>query len=301
MARRRLGVALLLDGAVGAEVDGLRRALGDRSLQRIPPHITLVPPVNVREEDLPTALARLRQAASQAPPRVSLALGAPSDFLPDNAVLYLPLSGDVEALTALRDRVFVEPLARPLTWPFVAHVTLGDGLGPERIAAARLALDGYRADLAIERIHLLEERHDGARRWEPVADAVLGRAAVVGRGGLARELTRSQLVDPEALLMPGAGELATLLPVERSRRVVVTARQEGEVAGVAAAWLGPDGGTVAVIVHPGLRRQGLGGGLLAELEAAVEDRGWGCTVLDALGPAAFYRARSRLARPGDGR
>ncbi len=46
------------------EIDGLRRAFGDRSLGRVPPHLTLVPPVNVAEGDLGQALAVLRAAAA---------------------------------------------------------------------------------------------------------------------------------------------------------------------------------------------------------------------------------------------
>ena len=125
----RLGVALLLSSPVADQVDGLRRALGDRTLGRVPAHITLVPPVNVKEADLGRALAVLRAGAAAAPRVLRLRLGAPTSFLPANPVLYLPVDGDLEALAALaalRDRVMVPPLARPLAWPFVPHVTLAD-------------------------------------------------------------------------------------------------------------------------------------------------------------------------------
>ena len=48
MGRVRLGVALLIPPPFDREVDGLRRALDDGSLGRIPAHLTLVPPVNVK-------------------------------------------------------------------------------------------------------------------------------------------------------------------------------------------------------------------------------------------------------------
>jgi 2'-5' RNA ligase len=63
-----LGVALLLPDPAATEVDGLRRALGDGSLGRIPAHLTLVPPVNVRADDMPAALDLLRRAATQTRP-----------------------------------------------------------------------------------------------------------------------------------------------------------------------------------------------------------------------------------------
>jgi GNAT superfamily N-acetyltransferase len=90
---------------------------------------------------------------------------------------------------------------------------------------------------------------------------------------------------------PGAGEPAT-------HRLVVTARRQGEVVGVAAAWLTPDGGKLAVLVASSDRRQGIGSHLLAAVEAAVAEAGWGCTSLRGVGPAGFYAARSRITRSG---
>src|SRR5687768_11841471 len=98
MPRWRLGVALLVPPPARDEVDGLRRALGDPALPRIPAHLTLVPPVNVREEAVPDALHVLRDAAADTPASLRLTLGPPGTFLPDNPVLYLRVGGDLDAL-----------------------------------------------------------------------------------------------------------------------------------------------------------------------------------------------------------
>jgi hypothetical protein len=45
--RVRLASALLVPEPFAREIDGLRRALDD-DIDRVPPHLTLVPPVNVR-------------------------------------------------------------------------------------------------------------------------------------------------------------------------------------------------------------------------------------------------------------
>ena len=204
MPRRRLGVALLVPPPVAVEVDGLRRALGDPSRRRIPPHLTLVPPVNVREEDLGAALDVLRRAAravaARAPrlgaagavhpltppgelagggggavPPLDLRLGPAATFHPVNPVVYLAVGGAVAALGALRERVFVPPLERTLAHPFVPHVTVADDLDPDRIRAALTALVDYVVDVRIDAVHLLEEGRD--RVWRPIADAPLSRRA----------------------------------------------------------------------------------------------------------------------------
>lgn len=221
----RLGVALLLPEPVRTEVEGLRRALGDPTLARIPPHLTLVPPVNVREDRMGDALAVLRAAAGAARP-LRLALGPPATFLPVNPTVYLDVGGDLDALHALRDRVFREPLERTLTWPFVPHVTIADELDPDRIPPALAALADYAAEVVVDRVHLLQE--GPGRAWEPVADAPFAPPAVVGRGGLPLELTTTEHLDPEATALDPAV------------RVAVTARRDGRVVGTATASLAVD-------------------------------------------------------------
>jgi len=92
MPKRRLGVALLLPAPFDREVDALRRACDDGALGRIPSHLTLVPPVNVREDAMADALRALRGAAASIAP-FTLQLGPPATLLPDNPTLYLSVSG----------------------------------------------------------------------------------------------------------------------------------------------------------------------------------------------------------------
>lgn len=255
MGRVRLGVALLVPAPLDGEIDGMRRALGDGTLGRMPAHLTLVPPVNVREDRLSEALAVLRRAAAATRP-FTLTLGPPATFLPDNPTLYLSVIGDVQAL---RDRVFVEPLARPLTWPFVPHVTLADEADPVRIAAAVDALADYRVDVTFDRVHLLRE--GPGRVWSPIADAAFAPPAVIGRGGLPLEITVTDLLDPEARTLAGAP-------------LVVTARTDGAVAGYAEGWCRPPAAHLATLVvaadqaHLGVARH-----LVAAFRSEAAERG----------------------------
>jgi 2'-5' RNA ligase len=185
MPRRRLGVALLVPEPWAGEIDGLRRALGDPARERVPPHITLVPPVNVAENRFDDARRALRAAVAAAAP-LTVELGPPTSFVPDNPVLYLAVGGETERLHDLRDAVFAPPLARALTWPFVPHVTLADGIDVSRIAAAIPALGDYRVTAVFDRIHLLEEGQ--GRVWSAVDAFPLGPPRVIGRGGQPLEL-----------------------------------------------------------------------------------------------------------------
>jgi 2'-5' RNA ligase len=295
-SRRRFGVALLLDPPLSDEVNGLRRALGDPSLLRIVAHLTLVPPVNVRAEQVPAALARLRLAARSVRGPLRLTLGSASTFHPDNPVVYLEVGGEAEQLRRLRDACFAPPLERRLSWPWVPHVTLADGIEERLIPAALDALAGFSAVVEIERVTLLEEQ--SGRRWIPVADACLGPAAVVGTGGLSLEITQGRVPDPEVLQM--LGDLEEAAPAGKSEDgprehasfapIVLSARREGRLMGFAAGWTDPEGGYVSVFVEPGSRRQGIGRQLLAHLEAAARRAGWPYAHLAATGFEDFYKA-----------
>lgn len=251
------------------EVDALRKALGDGTLGKVPAHLTLVPPVNVREDRLAEALHVLRQAGAASRP-FTVSLGAPTTFLPHNPTLYLPVSAGEEQVVALRERVFREPLARPLTWPYVAHVTVADEADPARIAAAEGALASYRAEVTFERVHILRE--SPGRVWEPWAEAGLAAPAVVGRGGLPLELSVTNIVDPEgwALL--------------QRQPFAITARREGNVVGVASGWTTAEEARLETLfVSPADRQQGIGTHLLAAVESLAAERE--CTRLVGDAPA----------------
>lgn len=293
MPRLRLGVALLVPGPVAGEIDVLRRACGDEAVGRIAPHLTLVPPVNVREDRMSDALAVLRSAAAATRP-ITVTLGPPTTFLPTNPVLYLSVGGEVEAVSALRDRIFVEPLARSLTWAFSPHVTVVDGGEPGRLEAAVAALAGYRVEITFRRVHLLQEHRDeaGIRVWHPIADIALTAPAVVGRGGLELELAVSDQLAPDARTFEER-EWAVIDPDRlgdaRPRGLAVIAWREGRVVGTARGWTSGHGAELDDLIVAGAhRREGIGAHLVAAFVSEVVGRG-----------CRLVRTRTEAGSPGE--
>jgi 2'-5' RNA ligase/GNAT superfamily N-acetyltransferase len=278
MARQRLGVVLLVPQPLATEIDGLRRALGDGARERIAPHITLVPPVNVAERDLPSAFSLVRTAAATVAP-LALRLGPVATFAPVNPVAYLKVGGApqvLDALDLLRRSCLQGPLERTSQHDFVPHVTIADELAADRLAAAVRVLDGFSAEVTVDHVHVLAELP--GRVWRPVADAPLGaRPGVVGRGSLPLELTESGRPDVEA---------AALLSFEANSEGVpfaLTARRDGQV--VAAAWGWSARGALEVAdLAVAAEHRGLGFGrhLLAGVLALARRRG--CGVAGATAP-----------------
>lgn len=297
MPKRRLGVVLLVPSPWAAEIDGLRRALGDGALGRIPSHLTLVPPVNVRSERVPDALAVLRKAAARIRP-FTLRLGPPATFLPVNPVTYLAVTGDgADEVRRVRDAVFVEPLERHLTWDFVPHVTLADEAEPDRIRAALDALRDYTIGVTFDRVHLLEEGE--GRTWRPIADVPFAEPAVIGRGGLEVALHHSCELDDEAARWTVQAWAAysedEYGEAEEDVPVAITARRGDDVVGTATgAVRGGEAYLARLIVAASERGTGVGSHLLAAFESYAAERG--CTRLtlrtQAGGSArAFYQGR----------
>ncbi|HEY7135198.1 MAG TPA: GNAT family N-acetyltransferase [Acidimicrobiia bacterium] len=275
MPRLRLGVVILLPGAVAGAVDVLRAALGDPKLDAIPPHVTLVPPVNVREDALDDGHALLREAAAATRP-FRLTLGPVTTFFPATPVCYLAVGAGADEVIALRHRVFHPPFARKVEWPFVPHVTLRDGLEPDRIDAAVSALADFTASFDVERLHVLRE--DGAV-WRPWSETTFGEPAVLGRGSIELVVDESDELDAQARAFAAEGwrrhDDAVFGTGTRWVRLpfAITARRDGVVVGVATGWTGLGVGYLSeLLVAESARGQGVGSRLLAAFESLAARR-----------------------------
>lgn len=278
MARQRLGVVLLVPQPLALQIEGLRQALGDGGLGRIPPHVTLVPPTNVNERDLPKAFSVVRGVAATVPP-LKVRLGPVASFAPVNPVAYLQVGGDVstlEALARLRAGCLDGPLARNPQLEFVPHVTVADDLGDERLGAAVTALADFSMEVTFDRVHVLAE--SPGRLWQQVADAPLGSGpATVGRGSLPLDLVTSGRPDVEAAALLALDDEAGGQPF------AVSAHRDGQL--VAAAWGWSARGVLEVadlVVAAEHRGQGIGRHLLAAVEALARRRG--CAAVGATAP-----------------
>lgn len=155
MARRRLALALLVPEPVATEVDALRRALGDRQLDRIAPHLTIVPPINLADDLVADGLA-VAAAAVRGRHPISVTLGPVDTFSEASPVRFLAVDPwhEVEALWA---SCWTGPFERPVTRPFHPHVTVdldgGPTTGPD---PAIDLLAGYRAEVVFDRLTVLE-------------------------------------------------------------------------------------------------------------------------------------------------
>jgi len=280
--RRRLLVAMTVAGDAAREIDGLRRALGGSGLGRIDPHVTLVPPVNVREEDLVDVLRLVRGVAAADPAEV--VLGPARTFAPRTPVVYLEVGGDTARIADLRRRLSQPPLvpgvARPER-PFVPHVTIGGRVDRARIAGALAMLDEFKLPVSLATVVLCEQDVAAPRHpWHVIADVALGSGATVGRGGRELVFVGSTILDPEtaewAQATPGEEPPGPEKDEAAGARFVLVAYAGGRPVGAVVGSVA--GATVEVHrirLDAGRRGEGIGGQLVAAAERAAAGRG--CT------------------------
>lgn len=296
--RRRFLVALLLGGSAAIEIDGLRRALGSRELERIPPHLTLVPPTNVAAEDVGSLEALCRETARTVGP-LELDLGPPATFPDHRRVVFLAVGANPE-LAALQRALRQGPVAERGTSerPFVAHVTLVSGPEPPPggTPPALEVLSAYRIRVLVEELALLVQDDDRpGHPWVPHAAYRFGAARLVGPGGLEVELRAEggEVSLLERLAIGFAGPRARSASGGAPRWCV--ARVDGrDVAVAGIRLLGATALLEHLAVEPVSRRLGIGTKLLDFAEH--EGRTAGATTMQASLTEASDAARYLLGR-----
>lgn len=164
--RRRLAVALLFEEPVALELLTLRSAVGSPSLDRVPPHITLIPPINVPASQMDAVMALLRQSAGVIR-AFKARIGPVETFSPVTPVLYLSVSSTGEEIRRLQERLSTGPFDRVRTYPFVPHVTLHEAMSEEELTASLLVLKSFSRVVTFSGVDLLEEESD--RVWRTIA------------------------------------------------------------------------------------------------------------------------------------
>ncbi len=287
--RQRLLVSYLLRDQAAFEVNGLRRALGSSELERIAPHITVLPPQNLAHEDLSAAWNEVTRVATHTAP-MDLELGGPSSFPPDHHVLYLQIREGIGDLVDFRDRCNVGALATAERRPFVPHVTIRSHLDNERVRQATELFAGFVLPLSLDRLTLLRmDEQSSVRHWIPIDEVVLGSAVTVGRGGEEVQITRATMVstDDELLLND-----VVVLPLEQYHRADFVLRATVGDALVGLCIGRRQGGHLELsqlVVAESHRRRGIARQLLAYLERMATEIGVSEIFIDlTVGETEFF-------------
>jgi 2'-5' RNA ligase len=159
-----IGVSVAVPEPYGPALQDYRVALGDETARHIPTHITLVPPLEVGDDDLDGVCDHLEKAAAaQAPFRVRLR--GTGTFRPVSPVVFVGVVEGISGCEMLAAAVRSGPLAVPADYPYHPHVTVAHHLDEAQMDRAFTELAGYDAGFVVDEFWLY--MHDERHGWRP--------------------------------------------------------------------------------------------------------------------------------------
>ena len=165
-----IGVAVAIPEPWGQQLQDFRISLGDETATRIPTHITLVPPTDVVDEQLPVIEAHLAEVASGVP-SYHVHLRGTGTFRPVSPVVFVSLVEGISQTEQLAGLVRRGPLTTELEYPFHPHVTIAHHLPDDVLDRAFRELADFECTFPASEFHLY--RHDEETGWAPDVDFVL--------------------------------------------------------------------------------------------------------------------------------
>ena len=165
-----IGVAIALPEPWATELQAYRTGLGDETATLIPTHITLVPPVELSEDEIAKSEDHLEAAAAGFEP-FCIHLRGTGTFRPVSPVVFVSLVEGISQCERLADTVRRGPLAVPLQFPYHPHVTVSHHLPEDTLDRAFEELASFDCTFDVAEFQLY--RHDEQNGWRPARGFML--------------------------------------------------------------------------------------------------------------------------------
>jgi 2'-5' RNA ligase len=162
-----IGVALAIPEPWASELQRYRTSVGDTTAAMIPTHITLIPPVDVAEDDLAEVEKHLTEVAS-ATSAFCIHLRGTGTFRPVSPVVFVTVVEGISACEQLAGSLRRGPLSVELQFPYHPHVTIAHHLSDEALDRAFKELAGFESVFDAEEFLLYV--HDEEKGWQPSRD-----------------------------------------------------------------------------------------------------------------------------------
>ena len=162
-----IGVAIPIPEPWATQLQDYRTSVGDVTAEQIPTHITLIPPIEVAEEELRGVEAHLDAAAGSVC-GFRIHLRGTGTFRPVSPVVFVTLAEGISSCELLADAVRQGPLAVELSFPYHPHVTIAHHLDDASLDRAFTELADFECEFAVDSFHLYV--HDADEGWRPPRD-----------------------------------------------------------------------------------------------------------------------------------
>ncbi|MGH3370461.1 MAG: 2'-5' RNA ligase family protein [Nocardioidaceae bacterium] len=165
-----IGVAIAVPEPWGSRLQQYRASLGDASAHGIPTHITLMPPFEIDDQQLPEVEKHLEEAAASRP-SFRIHLRSTGTFRPVSPVVFVSVVRGISSCEQLAFAVRSGPLSADLMFPYHPHVTVAHDLDEDLLDRAFDELADFECQFDAEHFQLYV--HDPAQGWQPTKDFAL--------------------------------------------------------------------------------------------------------------------------------
>jgi 2'-5' RNA ligase len=172
MPTRTIGVAIAIPEPHGSRLQEYRTSYGDPLANAIPTHVTLLPPTQIHQSDLPEIEEHLRKVALSGRP-FDLHLRGTGTFAPVSPVVFVQLASGIGDCERVEEQVRSGPLARELSFYYHPHVTIAHDLPADVLGRAYAELADYDARFSVWGFSLYEHGADAV--WRPQRDYPFGK------------------------------------------------------------------------------------------------------------------------------
>jgi 2'-5' RNA ligase len=169
-----IGVAIAVPEPWGSRLQEYRTSLGDDTAHGIPTHVTLMPPFEVADEDLPAVQKHLAEAAATRP-AFRIHLRGTGTFRPVSPVVFVTVVRGISSCEQLAFAVRSGPLTMDLAFPYHPHVTIAHHLDDRLLDRAFEELADFECEWEADHFSLYA--HDASAGWCPTDEFVLSGGA----------------------------------------------------------------------------------------------------------------------------
>ena len=173
MSQRTIGVAIAIPEPYGSDLQSWREKFGDPLARAIPTHVTLLPPTQIADADLPAVEEHLRSVAAAEQP-FEIRLRGTATFRPVSPVVFVQLVAGISDCERVEKLVRSGPLGREIRFNYHPHITIAHDLPDDVLDHAFERLADYEASFPVWGFSLYEHGED--RVWRPQRDFPFGRS-----------------------------------------------------------------------------------------------------------------------------
>ncbi|WP_270886349.1 2'-5' RNA ligase family protein [Pedococcus sp. 5OH_020] len=158
-----IGVSVAIPSPYAELLQAKRASFGDPRAKSIPTHVTLLPPTEIEDSEVPAAVKHLESVAAEGH-SFPMVLRGTGTFRPISPVVFVQVSGGLAECEILEKAVRQGPLQRDLDFYYHPHVTVAHHVTDESLERAFTELADFECRFEVTEFHLYEHGDDGVWR-----------------------------------------------------------------------------------------------------------------------------------------